>query len=285
MRKRMYFSIITLCGIAILMLGCSDLKQLSEVSPSYMYTVAFNDIVYGITNEEVGAKQMDHFMGETQGVVSPKVSHNGEMGCRVSECAPPPGNKFYSIKELDPKQTIAIETPRGSHTFIYYKCVNIGKITTSTQKFLKIKAIYYVSENGGEISTADLEQHAEIKVVHRFADLKAASKAGIAIWIDKNVADQVNHQWLNESPQLEIPIVLVGYNNALYSFREVLDAFGIEGPSVDWSKIQLTPGFSVWLWKEHKVTTKSAWNKGYNQSATVEHIEVVIDSMLTGYAS
>jgi hypothetical protein len=159
------------------------------------------------------------------------------------------------------------------------------KLNASAQKSLQIKAVYYVLENGGEISKADLEQHAEIKVVHQFADLKAAAKAGIAIWIDRNAADQVNHQWLNEPPQLGVPIVLVGCNDALYSFREILDAFGIEGASVDWSKIQVTPGFSVWLWKEHTETTKSAWNKGYNQTANIENIEAVTNPLIKGLSA
>jgi hypothetical protein len=144
------------------------------------------------------------------------------------------------------------------------------------------KAVYFVSAGGGEIDSVDLQQHPEVKVVHKFSELKEESSEGNAIWIDKNIADQVDHEWLRELPQRSNPIVLVGYHNSLYAFRETLDAFDISGPQVDWSSVRVTPGFSVWKWKEFTPSTKSAWMGGYDQSSTVDHILAITDPLLEG---
>jgi hypothetical protein len=144
------------------------------------------------------------------------------------------------------------------------------------------KAVYFVSEDDGEIDSVDLQQHPEIKVVHKFSELKEESGKGIAIWIDKSVADQVDRNWLRDLPQRSNPIVLVGYHDSLYAFRETLDAFDIHGPKIDWSSVRVTPGFSVWKWKEFTPSTKSAWRHGYDQPSTVENILAVTDPLLEG---
>ncbi len=145
-----------------------------------------------------------------------------------------------------------------------------------------IKAVYFAPKDGAEIDAADLRRHPEVKVVHHFDDLKEASGQGIAIWIDKDVADQVDRDWLDASPQISVPIVVVGYHDTLYAFRETLGAFYIEGPRVDWSKQRVAPGFSVWMWKEYTPRTKSAWHRGYDQTAAVRDILAVTDALLAG---
>jgi len=121
-----------------------------------------------------------------------------------------------------------------------------------------------------------------VKVVHRFDDLKTSASEGIAIWIDKNAAEQVDLDWLRKPPQQEDPIALIGYGNALYAFREKLNAFGIEGPRADWNHEALAPGFSVWMWRDDSGKSRSAWNLGYREPATVDNVRAVTDALLDG---
>ena len=133
-------------------------------------------------------------------------------------------------------------------------------------------AVYFAASEGGEIDPADLQRYPELAVVRSFADLQAAADSKNAIWIDKNVADQVEHAWLSEQSRLKKTIVVVGYSDSLYAFREALDAFGIKGPYVDWSRKRVSPGFSVWKLKTQTSTKKSAWLRGYEQPSTVDSI-------------
>jgi len=144
------------------------------------------------------------------------------------------------------------------------------------------KAVYFVDAQGGGIAAGDLEQHPEIKVVHQFSGLKEGLEEGMAIWIDKNSAGDIDLNWLKESPQNMKPIVLVGYHDALYAFREILDAFGISGPQVGFSMADVESGFSVWKWKETAGAENSAWSLGYDELPTVVNIAAVTDPLLAG---
>lgn len=66
------------------------------------------------------------------------------------------------------------------------------------------------------------------------------------------------------------------------AFRETLDAFDIQGPRVDWNDVRVAPGFSVWKWKQFTLSSKSAWQHGYEQPSTVENILAVTDPLLEG---
>lgn len=148
-------------------------------------------------------------------------------------------------------------------------------VTSPEQAPLQLSAadaVYFVATEGGEIDPADLQQHPELAVVHTFAELKAVAAEKAAIWIDKNVTDQVERAWLSEQSQLAKTIVAIGYHDSLYAFREVLDAFGIKGPYVDWSQKLVSPGFSVWKLKSYTATQRSAWLRGYEEPSTVERI-------------
>jgi hypothetical protein len=117
---------VFLCGFSLIW---SSFSAGEEISAPYMYTVAFNDTIYGLTDEEISADQIDRFMGEAAGVVSPQINQNNRISCRVSECMAPPGTKFYTIKALDSNQGIAVEVPGGTLLFKYYKCVYINSFT------------------------------------------------------------------------------------------------------------------------------------------------------------
>jgi hypothetical protein len=74
--------------------------------------------------------------------------------------------------------------------------------------------------------------------------------------------------------------VLVGYNDALYSFREALVGFPLMGPAIDWSTATLEPGFSVWMIRKETSSSLSTYMKGYAQPPTVEAILTITNALL-----
>jgi hypothetical protein len=141
------------------------------------------------------------------------------------------------------------------------------------------KAIYLVQENG-QLSKADLQAHPEIIVTDSFDEFKQLAKKKTALWIDINSAGFVDKDWLNQKPQRFYPIVLVGYGDALCSFRETLGGFGIiQGPYVDCSSPP--PGFSVWMLEEETSSGVSAFMEGYKRAPTVKDILGITDPLLS----
>ena len=147
------------------------------------------------------------------------------------------------------------------------------------QSTVEIKAVYLMPVTGGQITKEDLAAYPEILPVTDFETLTSHTNKHIAIWIDKDAVDLLPEGWLNQEPQKYYPIVLVGYNNALYSMREKLH-FPIHGPKVDWSKQKLEPGFSVWMIEKDTPNETSAFMKGYAESVTAERILEVSNELL-----
>lgn len=148
---------------------------------------------------------------------------------------------------------------------------------------VEIKAVYLVSPGGGEIAQTDFDQHPEVVVVQNLVALQriiVGHKA--AIWIDKNALALVDLRWLRAEPQKYYPVVLVGYNNALYAFREQLNIGSIKGPYIDWSKYNLESGFSVWKLLYDTDGTRQAFMKGYQEQPAVSNILPITDSLLAG---
>jgi hypothetical protein len=144
------------------------------------------------------------------------------------------------------------------------------------------KAVYLVALSGGLLSASDLKAHPEVVVVNSQRELASQAKTQVAIWIDKNATKLVDLNWLQTEPQNHYPIFLIGYNDALYSFREQLPAFMISGPYVDWSQKQLEPGFSVWKLTAQTSSSTEAYMRGYATSPTVERVLLVTDALLQG---
>lgn len=139
-----------------------------------------------------------------------------------------------------------------------------------------LKAIYLVGDKG-ELTSADLKAHPEVAVVHTWADFKTlVAHQKVALWIDKGAISLVRtddtYVWLHQEPQKWYPIVLVGCNSALYSFRESLPYFGISGPMVDWSHQKVEPGFSLWKMHEDSPAGRSATMQGSTSKPNVKTI-------------
>jgi hypothetical protein len=153
--------------------------------------------------------------------------------------------------------------------------------TTNLSEPNFISAIYLVQDQG-QLATSDLQLHPEVMVTNSFDEFKRHSQAKVALWIDKNAVSLVNMDWLHQAPQKNYPLVLVGYNDALYSFRETLLGFPISGPAIDWSTVTLEPGFSVWMIREETSSSISTYMKGYAQPLTVDAILTITNTLLKG---
>lgn len=139
-------------------------------------------------------------------------------------------------------------------------------------------AIYLVQENG-QLSQEDLKAHPEVRVTSSFEEFKELAKHKTTLWIDVNSTGSIDKEWLNQEPQRFFPIVLVGFGDALCSFRDTLGGFGvIEGPYADCSSPP--PGFSVWMLQEGTGSGASAFMRGYEQVPTVKDILEKTDPLI-----
>ena len=144
------------------------------------------------------------------------------------------------------------------------------------------KAVYLVSGEDMVLNAEELSRHPEVIVTDSFESLKSHADKESALWIDKNALDKIEPGWLQKEPQKKYQLVVVGYNNALYSFREKLDGFYIHGPKVDWESMSLEPGFSVWMLKEETASSKSSFMKGYDTVPDVQPILDITNMLLEG---
>lgn len=167
-----------------------------------------------------------------------------------------------------------------STPFNVISTANSAQNNTVKQETANIKAVYLVLQNSGMLSQDELKQRTEVAVVNSFDELKKYIDEKVPILIDKDAINMIENGWLQKEPQKKYPIVLVGYNDSLYSFREKMPAFGIKGPQIDWTKTSLEPGFSVWMLREENASSKSAFMRGYKVKPTVELILNVTNALL-----
>ena len=141
------------------------------------------------------------------------------------------------------------------------------------------KAVYLTDELG-EFSAEDIKAHPEVIVTKSFDEFKFHAGSKIALWVDKNAVNKINRKWLNQPPQKYYPLVLIGYNDPLYCFREILPLGRIEGPYVDWSKEVLEPGFCVWMILVEDESGHSSTLSGSKLSPTIQDILDVTNQLL-----
>lgn len=146
-----------------------------------------------------------------------------------------------------------------------------------------LSAVYLAPASGAKISASDLSSHPSVLVVHNQRDLASAVETRTPIWIDKGAVRMVDRTWLrNHSRKTRCPVALIGYNSALYSFRETLPIVGIHGPDVDWNRQDLEPGFSVWMVEAANDGGTSGYLKGFKEAPTVSAISDVTGALLAG---
>jgi hypothetical protein len=158
--------------------------------------------------------------------------------------------------------------------------LNSGAQLNATPPAEPIEAVY-LARTGGALPAAELQAHPEVWVVSTYEDFKAAAQSIYGLWIDKNALELLaaDPEWLHQPPQKYYPLVLVGYNNPLYAFREALSGFGIQGPAVDWSSETLEPGFSVWMITGEQGGVQSVF-QGYEESPTVGRLIEITNELI-----
>jgi hypothetical protein len=104
-------------------------------------------------------------------------------------------------------------------------------------------------------------------------------------WVDKSVtpfnADQ--EKWINQTPQMYYPIVLVGTSDTLHAFKGLLGLCCFMGPAGEYPGYD-APGFSVIQWEETNDPDLHAviLLQGYNQKPTVQSILEITNGLLEG---
>ncbi len=152
------------------------------------------------------------------------------------------------------------------------------------------RAVYLAPSTGAQLTPDDLRAHPEVIVVHDQAGLEAAAQGRTAIWIDKASVDRavdkasagtVDMDWLRTQYfERHDPIVLVGYGNSLYAFREVLEISGIRGPYVDWKAHPPALGFSTVMLLEATDQGRKAFMQSSAGQPTAGAILEVTDRLL-----
>jgi hypothetical protein len=148
----------------------------------------------------------------------------------------------------------------------------------------------YLVFGKGQLLPRELEKHPEVTVVHSVQDMERVASQRMAIWIDAGALGlfgDKEREWIIRQSRKKYPFVLVGYNNALYSFREQLNCFLISGPGpIDWTQYEVTPGFSVIMLEEKQLmsggTEVSGPMQGYKQEPSVDAILRVTNRLLAG---
>lgn len=146
----------------------------------------------------------------------------------------------------------------------------------------KVVAVYLEPGSGGQLSQDDLSAHPEVAEVHDQAHLESLTTTRVAIWIDKGAVVLVDLKWLRAKADQKYPVALIGYNSALFSFRETLPIVGIHGPAVTWSQIRLTPGFSVWTLRGGGAGHRSGYLAGFDETPTVSGVLTVTSPAVRG---
>jgi len=148
---------------------------------------------------------------------------------------------------------------------------------------IPLKAIYLV-QGQTLLSSRDLQIHPEIILVKSFNELEQYSHQKVALWIDKGAVSLMQQDWLNTAPQAYYPIVLIGYSDTLYSFRDLLGLCCFAGPAPGENDQKLKSGFSIIERTESSDPTLPTvtFLKGYDQIPTVQAILDVTNALLEG---
>lgn len=152
-----------------------------------------------------------------------------------------------------------------------------------------LRAVYLVRGHG-QLSQDDLQKHPEVFVTSDFQALEQHAQKPVAIWIDKDSIGYIRSQsppagkgqWFNRPPQVNFPMVLVGFRDELYSFRENLGLCCFSGPIIDWTLRVVGPGFSVIRRAQTESLPQVEFLQGYYQVPDAESILAITNALLDG---
>jgi hypothetical protein len=150
----------------------------------------------------------------------------------------------------------------------------------SSHSSTRIQAAYLVRPPG-QLSQAELDSHPEIFVTGSFPAFQQAARRHIGLWIDKNAFTLVNSNWLDQPPQSTYPIIVIGYNNTLRSFRDGLAICCFAGPANP-DYLGAEPGFSVILRASAEMGAPTIMLQGFKQIPHVDDILRISNELLDG---
>jgi hypothetical protein len=144
------------------------------------------------------------------------------------------------------------------------------------------KAVY-LTYSQGELSSKELKAHPEVILATTFNDFKYYASQKRALWIDRSATplNPEQEKWINEVPQVYYPIVLVGYIDTLFSFRDLLKLCCFMGPAIG---AKPEPGFSIIQWEKTSDPNArtAAFLQGYPEKPTVASILHITNTLLAG---
>ena len=141
--------------------------------------------------------------------------------------------------------------------------------------------VAYLIQQTGQLSQTELNKHTEVLVTNSFEELKLAARNRIALWIDKDAAQLVEAGWLDTMPQASYPIIMIGYNDTLLSFKYKLRICCFLGPAdPDFSGAE--PGFSVIERDSGAPGAPITMLQGFKQAPTVDDILKISNYLLDG---
>jgi hypothetical protein len=143
-----------------------------------------------------------------------------------------------------------------------------------------LKAVYLVSDKGGEVSKQDLAVHPEVLVVHTVSEFKNAAKRSGSVWIDKNSLDKVDQDWFRKWPQKSYVTAVIGYSDVGYAHGRI-GGFNVTGI---FSRNPDVQGYCVWKLFWESGSGKSAFLMGYNEQPTVDRILAKTEILRLGKA-
>lgn len=125
--------------VIVALTGCSSAKQESNLQPkaktirehaqTFMFSVACNNTIYGLTNELIAAEKVGAVIGFVKRTVSPQPERNGDLACMATESPPitPKNGRLCRIKGVSSDEAIAIEILGGK----FQKAVRTGGLKTN----------------------------------------------------------------------------------------------------------------------------------------------------------
>ena len=143
-----------------------------------------------------------------------------------------------------------------------------------SQRETPVKAVYLI-RGVGQLSPDDLQAHPEVAVTDNIDELMGIAKSKVAIWIDINAVDEVDLDWLSQSPQAFYPVILVGNGDEKCSFFNTIHYFTFEVPCcLECSSSP--PGYSVNI----QTDISQGYMQGYETTPIVQDILDITNPLL-----
>lgn len=105
-----FLSIASIVFVATIV-GISVFKSSNTNTSDYIYYIAWNNIIYGLSDDVLEINQIGNTLGETKRLISgSKPQFNGDVA-RVTPEGPegiPVGSKLLELKNISSKQAIAV---------------------------------------------------------------------------------------------------------------------------------------------------------------------------------